>query len=152
MRKLHKTTSFVFTLSLLLAASVQAGTPVERVNKDGKGAAIKGYDPVAYFKQSAPVKGAPQYSYSWMGANWLFSSAENRDLFQSGPEQYAPQYGGYCAYAVSENHTANIDPEAWKIVDGKLYLNYSKGVQKKWQQDTPGRIDRADRNWPGLHK
>jgi len=87
-----------------------------------------------------------------MGATWLFSNVENRDLFAANPEQYAAQYGGYCAYAVSEGHTASIDPEAWKIVDGKLYLNYSKGVQKKWLADTTGRIQRGDKNWPTLHK
>jgi YHS domain-containing protein len=154
MRKLHNRTSILFgvTLTLLFATAGQGRTPVDPVNQDGKGVAIKGYDAVAYFKQSAPVKGSPQFTHQWMGATWLFASAEDRDLFAANPEQYAPRYGGYCAYAVSENHTAGIDPEAWKIVDGKLYLNYSKGVQKKWQTDAPGRIERGDKNWPGLHK
>jgi YHS domain-containing protein len=116
------------------------------------GLAIRGFDPVAYFQQSAPVKGSPEFSYQWQGATWLFASAENRDHFQAHPERYAPQYGGYCAYAVSKGRTASIDPDAWKIVEGKLYLNYSKGVQKKWEQDVPGNIVKADRNWPDLHK
>jgi YHS domain-containing protein len=116
------------------------------------GFAIRGYDAVAYYLQSAPVKGSSQFTYQWRGATWLFASAENRDRFQADPERYAPQYGGYCAYAVSKGHTASIDPEAWKIVDGKLYLNYSKGVQKKWGQDVPGNIVKADKNWPDLHR
>jgi hypothetical protein len=85
-----------------------------------------------------------------MGANWRFASAENRDRFAADPERYAPQYGGYCAYAVSEGTTADIDPEAWKVVDGKLYLNLSKDVQKLWEQDIPGYIEKADANWPEI--
>jgi YHS domain-containing protein len=138
-------------LAQTLTLSVQARSLVDPVNNSAA-VAIKGYDPVAYFKQGAPTKGSAQLARQWMGATWLFSSAENRDLFAANPEQYAPQYGGYCAYAVSEGHTATIDPEAWKIVDGKLYLNYSKGVQKKWLEDTAGRIQRGDKNWPALHK
>ena len=124
---------------------------VDPIHQHG-GLAIRGYDPVAYYQQSAPVKGSSQFSYQWQGARWLFASAENRDRFQAEPEHYAPQYGGYCAYAVSKGRTASIGPEAWKIVDGRLYLNYSKGVQKKWEQDVPGNIVKADRNWPELHK
>ena len=116
------------------------------------GLAIRGYDPVAYYQQSAPVKGSSQFSYQWRGATWLFANAENRDRFQAEPDHSSPQYGGYCAYAVSKGRTASIDPEAWKIVDGKLYLNYSKGVRKKWEQDVPGNIVKADKNWPDLHK
>ena len=81
-----------------------------------------------------------------------FASAENRDEFARSPEKYAPQYGGYCAYGVSQGHTAPIDPEAWTIVEGKLYLNYSKGVKKTWSEAIPKHIDEANRNWPGLHK
>ena len=137
-------------LLLGLATSAMAGK-VDPVFQHG-GLAIRGYDLVAYYQQSAPAKGSSQYSYQWQGATWLFARAENRDRFQAEPEHYAPQYGGYCAYAVSKGRTASIDPEAWKIVDGKLYLNYSKGVQKKWEQDVPGNIVKADRNWPDLHK
>jgi YHS domain-containing protein len=140
-----------FTVLLLgLAATAMAGK-VDPVFQHG-GLAIRGYDAVAYSQQSQPVKGSSQFSYQWQGATWLFASAENRDRFQADPERYAPQYGGYCAYAVSKGHTASIDPEAWKIVDGKLYLNYSKGVQKKWEQDVPGNIVKADKNWPDLHR
>ena len=112
--------------------------------------AIKGADPVAYFEQGAFVQGDNQFSYDWQGATWHFSSAENRDLFISQPEQYAPQYGGFCAWAVSQGATAPIDPTAWKIVDGKLYLNYNDKVQSRWQKDIPGNIAKADQNWPGV--
>jgi YHS domain-containing protein len=125
---------------------------VEPVSKTRQGVAAKGYDVVAYFKQAQPVMGSAQYSTSWMGATWWFSNAGNRDAFQTHPEQYAPQFGGYCAWAVSNGYTAEVDPEAWKIIDGKLYLNYSKDVQKKWAQDVQKRIADANRNWPGLHK
>ena len=98
------------------------------------------------------MKGSLEFQQQWTGATWLFADAGNRDLFAADPNKYAPRYGGYCAYAVSEGHTANIDPEAWRIVDGKLYLNYSKGVQKKWERDRESRIQTADKNWPTLHR
>jgi YHS domain-containing protein len=94
--------------------------------------------------------GSNEYTYEWEGAIWRFASAENRDLFASDPTAYAPQYGGYCAKAVSEGNLASVDPEAWKIVDGKLYLNYSPGVQRQWLQDVPGNIAKADANWPAV--
>ena len=114
------------------------------------GGAIRGYDPVAYFIQGRPVEGKRAHSLKWKGATWYFANAENQDLFRGNPEKYAPQYGGYCAYAVSQNYTASIDPEAWKIVDGKLYLNYSKSVQTTWEEDITGYISSAERNWPKI--
>ena len=115
---------------LLLCAAAAFADKADAIYKNGSGLAIRGYDPVAYFTDQRPVKGLPQFNYSWMGATWLFATAANRDQFSADPARYAPQYGGYCSYAVSKGHTASIDPEAWRIVDGKLYLNYSKGVQK----------------------
>jgi YHS domain-containing protein len=112
--------------------------------------AIRGYDPVAYFKEGKPVKGNEKLSYQWKGANWYFSSKQNLDLFAKGPEQYAPQYGGYCAYGMSEGHKAPTDPNAWTIVDGKLYLNYSLEVKEKWTKNQKERIDQANENWPQL--
>ncbi|MEO8028031.1 MAG: YHS domain-containing (seleno)protein, partial [Bryobacteraceae bacterium] len=126
--------------------------PVEPVSKDGRGVAVKGYDVVAYFTQSKPVKGSSQFTHQWMGATWQFASAEDRDLFKADPEKYAPQFGGYCAWAVSKGYTAETDPDAWKIIGGKLYLNYSKSIQKQWEQDVLSRIDAANKNWPTLHK
>jgi YHS domain-containing protein len=93
------------------------------------GTAIEGVDPVAYFTQGKPVEGKSEFAHDWMDATWYFASAENRDLFAADPEKYAPEYGGYCAWAVANGYTAKIDPEAWTIVDDKLYLNYSKDVQ-----------------------
>ena len=114
------------------------------------GIAIRGADPVAYFEQGGFVQGVSEYSYEWDGATWHFASADNRDLFISNPKQYAPQYGGYCAWAVSQGYTAPVDPTAWKIVDGKLYLNYNQNVQRRWQRDIPGNIAKANQNWPGV--
>ena len=114
------------------------------------GSAIEGYDPVAYFTQGRPVEGESEFSHDWMDATWYFASAENRDLFAADPDKYAPQYGGYCAGAVAHGYTATIDPDAWKIVDDKLYLNYSKDVQAQWTQDIPGNISKGDANWPKI--
>jgi len=114
------------------------------------GVAIEGYDPVAYFEAGKPVQGSDQFEHRWNSAVWRFASAANRDAFAKAPERFAPQYGGYCAWAVSQGYTASIDPAAWRIVDGKLYLNYSKSVQQTWQQDIPGNIKKGDANWPGI--
>jgi YHS domain-containing protein len=114
------------------------------------GTAIEGYDPVAYFAEGRPVEGDSAFAHDWMGATWYFASAENRDRFAADPERYAPQYGGYCAWAVAHGYTAKIDPAAWKIVEGKLYLNYSKEVQADWAQDIPGNITKSDANWPKI--
>jgi len=110
--------------------------------------AVSGYDTVAYFTEQKPVKGDSRFTFAWAGAEWRFSSAENRDKFVAAPERYAPQYGGYCAWAVSEGGTASADPMRWKIVNGKLYLNYDADVQKKWESNIPGHISKADKNWP----
>jgi YHS domain-containing protein len=114
------------------------------------GVAIEGTDPVAYFDEGEPVAGSSDFEHDWMGATWRFASAENRDRFAAEPQTYAPQYGGYCAWAVSQGYTAKIDPAAWTIVDGKLYLNYSKDVQTQWAGDVPGNIAKADANWPKI--
>ena len=112
------------------------------------GVAIRGTDPVAYFQVGKPVQGNKQFSHNWMGVNWWFSSAKNRDLFAASPEQYAPQYGGFCAFAVANGYTAPIVPEAWSIVGGRLYLNFSLRIRDRWERDIPGNITRANENWP----
>ncbi|MGK7928480.1 MAG: YHS domain-containing (seleno)protein [Spirulina sp.] len=112
--------------------------------------AIRGADPVAYFTQGTYVAGSPEYTYDWGGATWQFANAEHRDLFVSNPTQYAPQYGGFCAWAVSEGYIAPVDPTAWDIVDGKLYLNFNARIQRRWQRDIPGHVARANQNWPGV--
>lgn len=138
------------TVSLAYAASIRLGK-VDPINKTFSGVAIKGYDPVAYFTEGRPVKGRSEFQYEWLGATWQFANAANRDAFAKNSIKYAPQFGGYCAWAVSQGYTAGIDPAAWKIVEGKLYLNYSKSVQQKWEQDVPGNIRKGHENWPKLH-
>jgi YHS domain-containing protein len=141
-------------ITYLIAAALPAfaESKVEPINKDGSGVAIKGYDPVAYFTQGKPVKGSTAFSYPWMNSTWLFANAEDRDEFSKNPAKYAPQYGGYCAYGVSQGHAVNIDPEAWAVIDGKLYLNYSKSVKNTWSKSIPKYIEDANHNWPALHK
>ena len=117
-----------------------------------KGVAVGGYDPVAYFIEHKPVMGKGDILYSWKGATWRFASEKNRDAFAANPEKYAPQYGGYCAYAVAKGGTAKGDPQAWTIVGGKLYLNLSPAVQKLWEKDITGYIKAADKKWPGVLK
>ena len=123
--------------------------------KDGH--AIDGYDTVAYFDlaangqaESNAVKGSTNFSATYEGATWLFSSQANLDKFNAEPAKYAPAYNGYCAYAAAKGSLAKIDPNAWRVVDGKLYLNFSKAVQRRWLKDVPGHIAEADANWPEL--
>ena len=110
--------------------------------------ALDGYDAVTYFKTGQPAKGSALHTVAWNGATWHFASAENKAAFEAGPQAYAPQYGGYCAWAVSEGDTAKGDPGIWRIVDGKLYLNYNASVQKSWERNIPGHIAKGDKNWP----
>ena len=142
------------TLLAALAVTAQKAAKdlVAPVHTDKAGLALSGYDPVAYFQEGKPVKGSPQFSHAWSDATWQFANVANRDAFAQDPKKYAPQFGGYCAWAVSKGYTAPSDPQAWKIVDGKLYVNYNKDVQKQWEKDMPERIRTAERNWPGLHK
>jgi YHS domain-containing protein len=110
--------------------------------------AIRGYDPVAYFTESKPVKGLKEFSYDFEGARWLFASEDNRKAFQSDPEKYIPQYGGYCAYGMSRGYKAKTEPDAWTIVDGKLYLNYNTDVRKIWSEKQNEYIQKANTQWP----
>ncbi|WP_202905601.1 YHS domain-containing (seleno)protein [Cypionkella psychrotolerans] len=114
-----------------------------------EGIAIKGYDTVAYFTENRAVKGSEEYSYEWLGTPWYFVSAKHRDLFQSNPVKYAPQYGGYCAgEVVGGSVTVDIDPEAFKIIDGKLYLIYDKTDADDFEAHASDYIPKADANWP----
>ncbi|CAM4142024.1 YHS domain-containing (seleno)protein [Vibrio agarivorans] len=140
----------LFSVFALLMSVSKAASAFEPVYSDFFGKAIKGYDPVAYFTQGKPVKGDADFVYEWNDAKWYFASKQHLETFMSNPEKYAPQYGGYCAWAVSNGYTAKIDPNAWRIVDDKLYLNYNKSVQEKWQQDIAGNVAKADKNWPSL--
>lgn len=112
-----------------------------------RGVAVGGYDAVSYFT-GTPTIGSPQFTLEHAGATWRFASAANRDLFAAAPTRYAPQYGGYCAWAVSQGYTAKGDPQVWKVAGGKLYLNFNTSVQKGWEKDIPGHIAKGDANWP----
>ena len=144
----HVLSSLLFGLMLAIAALPASAEGVVNASS-WTGTAIEGY-PVAYFEEGKPVEGASDYAYEWMDATWYFASPENRDLFAADPEKYAPQYGGYYAWAVANGYTAKIDPQAWAVVDDKLYLNYSLDVQKQWQEDVPGNITKANTNWPDI--
>jgi YHS domain-containing protein len=122
----------------------------QAVNVDAAGVALSGYDPVAYLADSAAVMGSAALIASHDGATYRFASVAHRDTFQADPARYVPMYGGYCAYGVANGHKVKIDPEAFRVLDGRLYLNYSKGVQAKWIKDIPGNIAAAERNWPAL--
>lgn len=140
----------LLSLGLFLLAGIFAVAAEKPVNTTLFGVAIKGYDPVAYFTDSAPTEGKSEFTFEWQGAKWHFANAAHLAAFQATPEKYAPQFGGYCAWAVSKGYTANIDPTAWKLIGGKLYLNYSRDVQAKWEADTAGNIAKAEANWPKL--
>ena len=123
-----------------------------KVNQSRRGLGVKGYDVVAYFRAGEPMKGHERYEHVHDGVTYRFVSAEHRDLFASDPGRYLPQYGGFCAYAVSRNYTADIDPTACRVVAGKLYLNYDHRVQARWAADVPGNIAKGDANWPALSR
>jgi hypothetical protein len=116
----------------------------------GNRLAIHGYDPVAYFTDGGPRKGRADLTAEHAGAIWRFASDENRRRFENDPSRYLPAYGGYCAYGVSRGYLVKIDPEAWSIVDSRLYLNYDKPVRATWLKDVPGFVAAADKNWPRL--
>lgn len=135
--------SLSFVLLLAGFSGISAGTSPVGVSD----MAIKGYDTVAYFKDGKALRGSESFTFPWHGMTWYFSSKENRDLFAGSPEKYAPQYDGWCAWAMTEARKAITDPEVWKIVNGKLYLNCSKEAYEKWSRDIPGNIKKADSNW-----
>ena len=148
------------TLALALAGAVQnaaaAEPPVNTLKNSffaGRtDTAINGYDTVAYFTVGKPVKGLDAFVADWMGAKWKFASQANLDLFKASPEKYAPQYGGYCAYGVTQGSLVKVEPEQFTIRDGKLYLNYDADVQTKWLKDPAGYIKDADGKFTGLLK
>ena len=138
---------FILT-TMMLAALVVHAQQAEIFSKSGQ--AIHGYDAVAYFTQNKPVKGSDKFTYHWKDATWQFSSQQNLDAFKKDPEKYAPQYGGYCAYGCSNGYKAPTEPDAWTIVNGKLYLNYNTGVRTEWNKTRDERIRKGDENWPKI--
>jgi YHS domain-containing protein len=140
---------------LILLMSIGAAAAADGVNTGYFGnIAIKGYDPISYFTDGRPTKGAPEFSYAWLGATWYFASSAHRDAFASEPIRYAPQYGGFCALGTAnEEVSANIDPEAWRIVGGKLYLFGGKeGLEEDFDAQARDVVAKADGNWPQIQQ
>ena len=117
-----------------------------------RGVALRGTDVVAYFTEGRVMRGRAEYSLEWDGVRWLFASAANRHRFVADPAAHAPAYGGFCAWAVSQGYTAPTDPAAWRIVEGRLFLNYDQNIQRRWERDIPRFIALADANWPRLSR
>lgn len=138
---------FLFTT---VFSAVSHGIAAEKSSE--KNVAIKGYDPVAYFLDNRAVRGDQSFNAKWHNLTWYFQNQKHLDLFTSNPEKYAPQYDGFCAWAMTESRKAITDPEVWKIVNGKLYLNCSLTAYEKWSRDIPGNIKKADANWARLNK
>ncbi|KAA3624927.1 MAG: hypothetical protein DWQ08_09830 [Proteobacteria bacterium] len=136
------------TMVFALPALVFAAGP--EVNVDSNGVAIHGHDPVAYFEQGAAVKGVPEYRHEFQGAVYHFSGAKSRDTFAANPEKYVPEFGGYCAMGTVMGKKLDVDPNSWRIVDGKLYLNVNADVQKRWLSDVEKHIAQAEAKWPEL--
>lgn len=146
LKKIITTTAATLALSLS-AASFAADIDM---NANGNDLAIQGYDPVAYFTNEKPTKGSSDFTATYKNAIYHFSSEQNRDLFRASPAKYAPQFGGFCAFGVTRGRKFDTDPTAWRVVDGKLYLNLNKDVQKVWLEDVPGYITNANQTWPTI--
>jgi YHS domain-containing protein len=141
---------FLILVSGILLTNCAKTDNFKQISTSAENIAIKGYDTVAYFADEGAVKGDPKFEFVWNGAKWLFSNSENLEKFKANPEQFAPQFGGYCSFAVSKGYTADGDPEAWKMVDGKLYLNYNQEVKKMWEAEQEKRIKDGEKNWEGF--
>jgi len=146
--------NFVILLFITSCALPKKGGEINVHKVDGiKNVAIKGYDPVAYFTKKAPTKGNKKYAYKWKGANWFFADKNNLNKFKNNPEKYAPKYGGYCAYGVSvPQKKIDIEPEAWNVYKGNLYLNYTVPTQNIWRENREEHIEAANENWPEVKK
>lgn len=143
---------FKQTLSLILVAlGIVSHAQKPEVFSTERGA-IGGYDPVAFFKESKPVPGKPELVFHWNDADWHFASQENLELFKANPEEFAPQYGGWCAYGTAAGHKSPTVPETWAVIDSKLYFNYNTAVQKLFNKNQKGLIEQANKNWPAVKK
>lgn len=142
----------LFTISLVcfLAAGAAVAAEKSLLNLDREGVAIQGHDPVAFFNVKAALKGKPEFTSAYHGAKYQFYSAKNQAAFEAEPTKYEPKFGGYCAYGVSKGKLVEIDPEAFQIVDGRLLLQYSKGVRDDFNRDATGNLKKAEDNWPKL--
>ncbi len=140
--------TFVMAMLMMVSSMAVAKDPV--YTSTFSNTALGGFDAVSYFDNSPPVRGDKAYAHEYQGATWLFNSEANRAAFAASPARYAPQYGGYCAWAAAQGYTASGDPMQYSLVDGRLYLNYNASVKRNWETDIPGNIKAADANWPGL--
>ncbi|MDX2251027.1 MAG: YHS domain-containing (seleno)protein [Nitrospira sp.] len=146
----HAIRFVMLVVAVLLAADLRLVSAGEYFERDGL--AIGGYDPVAYFTDQKPVKGSPEFQATHRNSTFQFASSAHRDLFASDPAKFVPQYGGYCAYGMAKGYKAKIDPAAFTVVDGKLFLNYNDTVRAQWLSDISGYIRKADANWPEAMK
>jgi len=138
------------TMQVVAAEAINTLEKSGLFNFEPSGIAIRGADTVAYFTERTYLPGQPQYATQWRGATWQFASQQHLELFEANPEQYAPQYGGYCAYGVAQNYLVKIEPDNWSIIEGKLYLNFNGGVQSTWEANIPLYIKQANRHFPAL--
>ncbi|KOO13995.1 hypothetical protein AKJ18_15470 [Vibrio xuii] len=150
MARIKSTAKKLTLISALLGTSFSLMAADIDMSVDDNDLAIQGYDPVAYFTDAGAVQGDPQFSATYKNAIYHFASSENRDQFKANPQTFAPQYGGYCAFGVAMGKKFETDPQAWKIEDGKLYLNLDKTVQQRWLEDTQGFIQDANTNWTSI--
>ncbi len=134
----------------LLTATAALAEPAAHLNVQKGGVAVHGYDPVAYFTVGKATPGKAEFTAVHEGATYRFASAENLATFKADPARYAPQYGGWCAYGVAKGVKADGDPNVWKVVDGKLYLNVNPNIGRKWSQDIPGYLKRSEAEWPKI--
>lgn len=142
----------LFAAVFLLALQPMAALSQEIFTRGGSTLALEGFDAVSYFVAGKPVAGDPNIVSRYKGVVWRFANAENKAAFDANPKKYVPQYGGHCAWGTARGYAVRGDPQVWRIVNGKLYLNYNRSVQTKWNRDIPGFISQGDRNWPEVLK
>ncbi len=139
----------LLALPLLGFASARAEPAVRHVNHAG-GLALRGYDPMAWHLDRRPRRGEARFALTWEGVAWRFASAAHRDRFAADPAAFTPHFGGFCAFGVAQGYKVDIDPEAWQIVAGRLYLNYSREVHRRWARDIPGHLAAAEAHWAAI--
>ena len=148
MQRLFGAVMIAATLALSGAGPALAELRKPEIYSDFEGKAIKGYDVVGYFTENAAIKGTPEFTHQWKDTTWYFASAEHRDLFAANPEAYAPQFGGYCAWAILHDRLVHVDPEIFKITGGKLYLNLNMKAHNDWLDGMQKHINQANLKWP----
>jgi len=144
---MNKIKSIIGGVALSVAIASSALAAGVELNTTTTGLALQGYDPVAYFTEGEPTKGDWQITTLHNDAMYRFANEENKAAFEANPEAYLPAYGGYCAFGAAMGFKFDGDPNYWKIVDNKLYLNLSEGIQQRWEGDIPGFIEQASTNW-----